>query len=76
MSNDGSEIERNAGIDMAPDGEFSEWSSEPDDGDPTLRTDFSLNFNAFNPVAMPSSALLSHTRLDAMSCTDLQDDQF
>lgn len=43
MSNDGSEIERNAGIDMAPVGEFSEWNSEPDDGDPTLPTDFSLN---------------------------------
>lgn len=56
MSNDGSEIERNAGIDMAPVGEFSEWSLEPDDGDPILRTDFSLNLKVSNSVAMPSDA--------------------
>jgi len=56
MSNDGSEIERNAGIDMAPEGEFFEWNSGPDDGDPILRTDFSLNLKASNPVAMPSGA--------------------
>jgi hypothetical protein len=31
MSNDGSEIERNAGIDMAPAGEFFEWNSGPDE---------------------------------------------
>jgi len=56
MSNDGSEIERNAGIDMVPLGEFFEWSSEPDYGDPSLRTDFSLNLKVSNPVAMPSDA--------------------
>jgi hypothetical protein len=56
MSNDGYEIERNAGIDMAPVGEFLEWSSEPDDGDPTLRTDFSLKLKVSNPVAIPSDA--------------------
>jgi hypothetical protein len=56
MSNDGSEIERNAGIDMVPVGEFVEWSPEPDDGDPTIRTDLSLNLKVSNPVAMPSDA--------------------
>ena len=56
MSNDGSEIESNAGIDMAPVGEFFEWNSGPDDGDPTLRTDFSLNLKVSNPVAMRSDA--------------------
>jgi hypothetical protein len=56
MSNDVSEIERNAGIDMAPVGEFFEWNSGADDGDSTLRTDFSLNLKVSNPVAMPSDA--------------------
>ena len=56
MSNDGSAIERNAGIDMAPVGEFFEWNSGPGDGDPTLRTDFSLNLKVSNPVAIPSDA--------------------
>ncbi|MGC2193344.1 MAG: hypothetical protein WA628_01625 [Terriglobales bacterium] len=56
MSNDGSEIESNAGIDMAPVGEFFEWNSGPDDGDSTLRTDFSLNLKVSNPVAMRSDA--------------------
>ncbi len=56
MSNDGSEIERNAGIDMAPVGEIFEWKPGPDDGDPTLRTDFSLNLKVSNPVAISSYA--------------------
>jgi hypothetical protein len=56
MSNDGSEIERNAGIDMAPVGEFFEWNPGPDDGYPTLGTDFSLNLKVSNPVAISSDA--------------------
>jgi hypothetical protein len=56
MSNDGSEIEGNAGIDMVPVGEFFEWNPGPDDGDPTLRTDFSLNLKVSNPVAISSCA--------------------
>ena len=54
MSNDGSEIERHAGIDMAPDGEFSNGirgrTSE------MICTDFSLSLKVPNPVAMPSDA--------------------
>ena len=50
MSNDGSGIERNAGIDMAPVGGFFKWNPGPDEGDPTLRTDFSPNLECPTPV--------------------------
>ena len=50
------EIERHAGVDMVPVGEFFEWNSGPDDGDPIFRRDFSLNLKMPNPVVIPSDA--------------------
>jgi hypothetical protein len=56
MSNDGSEIDRHAGVDMVPVGEFFEWNSGPDDGDPIFRRDVNHNLKMTNPVATPSGA--------------------
>ena len=54
MSNDGSELERHAGVDMVPVGESFEWNPGPEDGVPILRPDFNLKMS--NPVATPSGA--------------------
>jgi hypothetical protein len=52
MSNDESEVERHAKIDMVLGGESFEWNSGLDDGAPILHPDFNLKMS--NPVATPS----------------------
>jgi len=42
MANHEFDVERRAGIDMAPVGESFEWNPGPDDGAPILRDDFDL----------------------------------
>lgn len=56
MSNIDSEIERHAGVDMVPVGEFFEWNPESDGSDPILRRDSNLNLKVSNPVATLSGA--------------------
>jgi hypothetical protein len=53
MSNDGSEIERHAGIDMVPVEDVFEWNLGADDGDPIFRRDFNFNLEVPNPVSIP-----------------------
>jgi hypothetical protein len=52
MSNDGSEMERHAGVDMVPMGESFGWNPNPDDGTPILDADF----KASNPGHQTSGA--------------------
>jgi hypothetical protein len=52
MSNDGSEVERHAGVDMVPMGEFFGRNPKPDDGTPILDADF----KASNPGHQTSGA--------------------
>ena len=54
MSNDESEVQRHAGVDMVPVGQPFEWNAGLEDGAPILRADFNLKVS--NPVATPSGA--------------------
>lgn len=50
MSNDELDVERHAGIDMLPAGEF-EWNPDPDDDAPILHPGFNLTVS--KQVATP-----------------------
>jgi len=54
MPNNGSEHERQAGVDMVPVGESYEWNPGPDDSNLVPRLDFNLKVS--NPVTTPSGA--------------------
>jgi hypothetical protein len=52
MANNEFDVERRAGIDMAPIGESFEWNPGSEDGAPILRDDFDLKVSEQGTISL------------------------